>query len=99
MVAAFTSTISSLLVNFRNGVGILTFVGIIILVHPGDEPRVSHSGSGVDQRRILGGEQWLELTQAGLNLARMAAMPIDGIKRLEAIARHAENDGILRRNL
>src|SRR6185503_10516631 len=53
----------------------------------------------VDQGLVFRRQQCLELAQTRLDLARMAAVAHDRVKRLEAVAGDAEDDGILRGNL
>src|SRR5712692_7671697 len=85
MVEASTSTISSLLVSFRNGVGILTFLAI--------------NQSGRHGGEFFRGQQGLKFTQAGLDLPRMTSVAADGIERLQTISRDTEHNRIFGRNL
>src|SRR5581483_11245898 len=83
MVAASTSTISSLLVSLRSGVGMRTFLAI------------NQSKSSGDGRGGLGGEQRLEITEAGFDLARLTDLANNRVEGLEAVAGDAEHGGII----
>src|SRR5258708_5162339 len=83
IVAALISTSSSLLVSLRRGVGIRTYPAINSLLC-GELLGLVH--------------QRLELAQARLDLARVAAMAVDGVQCLEAVAGDADDDRIFRGN-
>src|SRR5258705_7909817 len=83
MVAALTSTTSSLLVNLRSGVGIRTFFAINLWVHNG---------------AVVGREDTLKFAEAGFDFARVAGVAVDRIQRFQAIAGDAQHDGILSGN-
>src|ERR1017187_10012759 len=111
MVAALTSTSSSLLVNLRSGVGIRTFFGIIKnglldcwsnrLMEASINPAI-HSSSNPTWFSCIHlffmRQQRLEFAQAGLDFARFAYMAGHGVERLQSVAGDAKDRGIISRN-
>src|SRR5262245_27274001 len=87
-VAAPTSISSSLLVNFRSGVGILTLVVIN-----------QNAFSSTHRRLSLRRQQALEFPQARLDFARMTAVSGDGVERFQAITRDTQHERIFCGNL
>src|ERR1041385_3578134 len=81
--SAFTSTSSSLLVSFRNGVGILTLADIFQLGRD-----CSEFGFGVEQR--------FEFAQDRLDFAGFADMADHRVESFESVAGDAKNGGIVR---
>src|SRR6266536_5312424 len=108
MVVALTSTSSSLFVNLRKGVGILTLaliktkqatVEIRSACNQGQPfcsiaPRLQWLLSSIDQRLVLRGQQALEFAQARFNLARLAAVTRHRIESFQSVAGDAENGRI-----
>src|ERR1017187_652497 len=111
MVAALTSTSSSLLVNLRSGVGIRTFFGIIKnglldcwsnrLMEASINPAI-HSSSNPTWFSCIHlffmRQQGFELAQARLDFARLAPGAGHGFECLQAVAGDTENGGIISRN-
>src|ERR1051325_6555385 len=81
--SAFTSTSSSFLVSFRNGVGILTLADIFQLGRD-----CSEFGFGVEQR--------FEFAQARLDFAGLANVADDRVEGFETVAGDAKDGGIVR---
>src|SRR5688572_25278540 len=83
MVAALTSTNSSLLVSLRRGVGILTFFAINYLRRG---------------RAFVLVQQALKFAQAGLDLAGPAGVAVHRVEGFQTIASNAEHDRIFGRD-
>src|SRR5687768_13224751 len=84
MVAALTSTTSSLLVSLRSGVGIRTFFAIKL---------------DVNQSAFRRRQDSFEFAEAGFDFARLAGVAVDRIESLQAVSGDAEYNGIFGGNL